>query len=450
MQFWTEFLALKEKELGKDIVEKWLKPLKVTYFNEAHLHLEANDTFQAQWFNEYIKPKLKDELKNQRNKPIKVYIKVANKSSRVRAKDFGQADQYSPKMDVIDPTHNLEQFVEFDQNKIALKIARDFKRQKSPIYNPIYFYGETGIGKTHLLHAIYHVCTQNKSKVIYVRLKTFMENMVRAIKFSQMPQFRKLYREVDILIIDDVDQLSNKTATQEELFHTFNALHTQNKQIIVGSTCNPQQLKSIEPRLISRFEWGIVIPLQNPSDVQLKRILDSKVKALNFPLVQTSKDFLVKRFNKNPQILQRALNTLILRSHLKMPQGKKMRSSYLSPESISLLLKDMIQKQAQEEITLERILDIVAHYFGIQPQDILGKSQARECAQPRQICMYFCREFLKHPYMKIGKLFARDHSTVMSSVKQIEQNLRQKPDLDSSRCVVALKETLVKSHKQLV
>lgn len=450
MRSWNEFLEKKEESLGKGTIDKWLKSLKVLNYDAANLYLEATDTFQAQWFDEYIRPCLKDELRNENNRQIKVHVQVANKSAQIKSPKFSESvDQYQPFNDPIDPLHTLDQFVYSDQNKILLKLFSDFEsftKTSTPIYNPIYIYGSQGVGKTHLLQSVYHLLKNQELRVHYVRLKTFMNNMVKAIKASKMSLFRSFYRDVDALIIDDIHDLSHKSATQEELFHTFNALHIEGKQLILASNCNPQQLKAIEPRLMSRFEWGIVLPLNKPQEPELKAILDSKIKQLNFPLDAHAKDFLVKRFSKSPQTLQRAFSALVLRAHLKLPQGKKLKSSYLNSQSMELLLSDLIQEQEEEKVTTDRILDKVSHYFGIRHQDILGKSQSRECAFPRQICMYFCREFLKMPFMQIGRFFSRDHSTVMSSVKQVQKSLSN-PEQDASKVVLALQEAILPHQK---
>lgn len=443
MRSWNDFLLLKEKELGRATIEKWLLSLKVLNYDAGNLYLEASDSFQAQWFDEYIRPSLKNDFCSESGRPIKVHVQVRNKALMPRpVKTEPEPHRYEPDLDPIDPQNTFDELIHFEQNKILFKLFGEFKNYSAPIYNPIYIYGMAGMGKTHLLQAAYHLLKDQNLNVLYVRLPTFMENMVKAIKASKMPEFRRFYRDVDVLIVDDIHQLSHKNATQEEFFHTFNALHIEGKQILLSANCNPQQLKAIEPRLMSRFEWGIVLPLNRPRDNELKEILDAKIKQLNFPLDDHAKDFLVKRFSKSPQVLQRALSALVLRAHLKLPQGKKLKSSYLSAQSMELLLSDLIQEQEQATVSSDRILDKVANYFGIKRADILGKSQSRDCALPRQISMYFCRELLKMPFMQIGRLFSRDHSTVMSSVKQVQKGLKD-PENNLSSTMVALQELIV-------
>ncbi len=213
------------------------------------------------------------------------------------------------------------------------------------------------------------------------------------------------------------------------------------KQIILSSNLSPQQLKEIEPRLISRFEWGIVLPLQPPTPQELKKILNKKLSEVNISISSQSKDFLIEKFSKNPKVLSQALSALILRAHLKLPQGQSVNPDNLTPEAIERLLADLIKKEQKSKITVERIIDLIAIYFGVKIEDILGKSQSRDCVLPRQMSMFFCREYLKLPYMKIGRIFSRDHSTVMSSVKQIQKNINHSEN-DSSQLVAALKQRI--------
>lgn len=448
MRLWTDYLEKKEVTLGQKTVDKWLRSLKVKDYDAANLYLEASDTFQAQWFEEYIRPSLPLEFKSENGRQIKVHLEVQNrKNIQAIEKDSKQKEDFSFPDDSIEPQHTLESFVFNKKNRILQSLSEQFTSfsTTSLPYNPIYIYGKKGLGKTHLLQAITHSLREQKVKAHYVRLTSFMDHMVKAMKTSKMLEFRKHYRACDVLLVDDLEHLSYKSATQEEFFHTFNALHNEGKQIVLGASYSPGQLKSIEPRLVSRFEWGIVLPLNPPEEPDLGRILDTKIKQLNFPLNSQAKNFLIKRFSNHPHILQKALNALVLRAHLRLPQGKKLKSSYLTTGSLEMLLSDFIQKQESVQINEERILSKVSHFFGLRRQDILGKSQSRECAWPRQICMYFFRELLKMPYMQIGRFFDRDHSTVMSSVRQVLKNLED-PSHESFKVVHALKEKITQSR----
>lgn len=446
MRAWDQYLKALEKELGTETVNKWIRSLRIVNFDAANLQLEAADTFQAQWFNEYVLPKAQKDFTNENNRRVKIHLQVANKKPLTKSKEEAKAS--SPFQifitDPLDAEYTFENLVSLPQNKIVYKLLSDFKSydvSETPNYNPIYIFGSEGIGKTHLLQATCHLLQAGGARVTYVKLPTFTQNMVVAIKSGQMADFRKFYRKSDVLIIDDIHHLANKSTTQEELFHTFNALHIEEKQIILSSHLSPGELKNIEPRLISRFEWGIVMPLKGPSPSQLKKILNKKCEEVKFSLSSLAKDFLIQKFSKSPKVLSRALSALILRAHLKLPQGNTIAAGELSPESIENLLSDLIKQEVKSAITVDHIIALIAQYFGVQIEDILGKSQSREYVLPRQISMFFCREHLKLPFMKIGRIFSRDHSTVMSSVKQVQKKILHK-ERDSSKVIFALKKKI--------
>lgn len=451
MRAWNDYLRALEQELGVDNINRWARTLKVINYDAANLYLEAQDSFQAQWIQEYLLPQARNHLRNENNRLVKIHLQVAQK--KPLAKSDLEAPSDTPQSpfitDPIDPAYTFESFVETSQNKMIYKLFLNLKQaaQDPPSYNPIYLFGVEGIGKTHLLQAYAQTLKKLNLRVNYVKLPTFTQNMVMAIKSEQMANFRKFYRECDVLIVDDVHHLANKNATQEEFFHTFNTLHITGKQIVLSSHSSPQQLKNIEPRLISRFEWGIVLPMHPPSQTEFKKILNKKLEEVHLSLNSDSKDFMLKTFSKNPQILSSALSALILRAHLKLPQGKLMDPRELTPTAIEHLLSDLIKKEKEATITPDYIIDHIAHYFGVKMEDVLGKSQSRECVLPRQMSMYFCREHLKLPYMKIGDIFSRDHSTVMSSVKQIQKNSRE-PNHSTSQIITALKQAIFPYNKQ--
>lgn len=426
MRAWENYLKALEHELGKATIDKWARGLKVLHFDAANLYLEASDSFLAQWFHEYIYPKARKNFVNENGRPIKIHLKTPQSQTAAKKEDVLDNEPKANLFitDPLDSSYTLDKLIENAQNKIIYKLISEFESfnpLSPPTYNPIYIYGPSGIGKSHLLQGAAHLLMAQNVKVRYVKLTTFTHNMVQAIKTSNMVAFREFYRDCQVLIVDDVHHLAQKSATQEEFFHTFNALHIDGKPILLSSEFSPQNLKQIEPRLISRFEWGIVLPMKSPTAMEMQAILDQKLNEVNTSLSEPTKAYLIDTFSTTPQSLSRALSALLLRAHLKTPQGSSLNPSLLTPEEAEKLLTDLIKKEAKSKVTVERILGEIADYFGVQVEDILGKSQSRECALPRQISMYFCRQHLNMPYMKIGRIFSRDHSTVMSSVKQIEK-----------------------------
>lgn len=304
--------------------------------------------------------------------------------------------------DPLDLEMSLDHFLVSPQNQMAFKLCLEIER---PPFNPIYLYGPKGSGKTHLLMG---AAARSQKQPFFVTAETFTEHVVRAIRTGTMREFRKTYRSIDALLIDDIDLLARKSATQEEFFHTFNALHTAGKPIVLSASSPPSQLSEIEPRLMSRFEWGISIGVGKGDPAA---ILKKKAALWKFPLSEETASFLLLKFPSNPIL---ALQALVLRAKEKLP---------LHECEIEVLLSDLLKK---ETATPEAIIAAVAAHFDIKNSDLLGKSQTRACAFPRQIAMYLCRERLNLPLQKIGKLFGRDHSTVITSVEQIKKGIQEK------------------------
>ena len=434
MRAWEEFLAQHEKELGKETVDKWLRPLKMVRFDACNLYLEASDSFKALWFEEHMRSRVQKGLYNNNHKQIKVHVSITaqknnawERPKKKSASTTTTSHSFSLHFDEIDPEASFENYVTSQSNLLAYKLLDDScsleKNDQAPLhFNPIYLYGRSGTGKTHLLMATAAKLKKSGKKALYVRAETFTEHVVEAIRTAEMQNFRKAYRNVDALLIDDIEIFSRKGATQEELFHTFNTLHVEGKQIILSGGLPPGDLKFIEPRLISRFEWGIVLPLQMPPKEQMRQVLLQKAQKVHFPLEEGVISFLLERFGGSAKTMIRALDALILRTHLNQGVGKPSALS-ISVKSAQNTLKDLIQEEERAVLTPGKIIRIVAEYYGIRMDDILSKSQARECALPRQIAMHLCRQQLNIPYMKIGDIFARDHSTVMASVKQVQKGL---------------------------
>lgn len=435
MRAWEQFLKKQDKELGEETVDKWLRSLNIHHYDACNLYLEAADTFQAVWFEEHVRVKTNDELVNNNGKKIKVHLSVANTAPAVNIKGKSKkkniasdSPSFTFSFDALNPLNTFDQFVLTEENLLTYKLLREmvspqFKDHATSTQigtlNPIYLYGSHGSGKTHLLMSMANLFEAQGLKTVYTRAEAFTDHVVSAIRAGEMSRFRQAYRNIDVLLVDDVHVFSRKGATQEEFFHTFNTLHLEGKQIILSADCAPQELHLIEPRLVSRFEWGIVLQLKPLKAEEMQQLLKSKAKAMDFPLSSSMLEFLLESFKSNPKALIRALEALILRLHL----GSEESSVKLNITTAKTLLADLLLEEEKSAITAEKIVHATAEHYGILTDDILGKSQKRECAMPRKLAMHLCRDVLKLPYMKIGDLFGRDHSTVMSSIKHIQEGL---------------------------
>lgn len=399
MKEWEQFLSQLEQELGPHIVKKWVPPL--ARFDAANIYLETKDSFQASWFEEHVRPRLKGFV-NHNQRPIKVHL-LTEKKGEVKPQENRGGLSFS--QTPIDPEMTLENFIPETSNLVAYKLLSE----GSP-FNPVYLSGPSGSGKTHLLMGTAIALKKTGKKVFFIRAEAFTEHVVQAIRLGQMQEFRKIYRDIDALIIDDIHIFSRKGATQEEFFHTFNTLHTIGKMVLISAQVPPSQLQEIEPRLISRFEWGISLEIGKTAPLP---ILKKKAALWKIDLSEELTRWLVQKFPKNPIL---ALQALAFRS----------KGAPLTQLIAERLLKDLIEKEEEEALTPAKIVKNVANHYGITSEDILGKSQMREVAHPRQMAMYLCRQKLNLPYQKIGEIFNRDHSTVMSSIKQIQKALEEK------------------------
>lgn len=447
MKAWENFLKLQEIELGKETVTKWLAPLKITRFDACNLYLESVDSFQVLWFEEHIRPKIKTRLLNSNNKQIKVHLSVCNQKIKEQTSQNNNRGESAPppfkiSFDTIDPSCKFENFIVNEGNELAVKVLaetvgyclenRTYEKVKSSdlLFNPIYIFGEVGTGKTHLLMTASHAMRRQGLNVIYARAETFTEHVVTAIRAGEMSTFRQAYRNVDALIIDDVHIFSRKGATQEELFHTFNTLHLLRKPIILSANCKPNDLAHVEPRLISRFEWGISLELKPHTKQQTQDILQRKAESLKFSLRPAIAEYLAETFHSTTYAI-RSLEALILRSHL-LKKTVDFSPTTLTIPMVKNTLKDLILDEEQKALTPQKIIKLVAEYYGITTENILGKSQTRDCAVPRKMAMYLVREKLGMPFIKIGDIFQRDHSTVMTSINDIKKLLEKKDETMSS------------------
>jgi chromosomal replication initiator protein len=405
MKAWEDLLSSLEKEIGADTVNEWLRPMKVSRFDAGNLYLEATP-FQISWFDEQIRPRIEGLFRSNNQRPIKIHWDAAKKTKKNTPREL--AFQIAP--DPIENEYSIESYQCDAANAMAYQIAIDLASGEKSGFNPVFISGPSGSGKTHLLMGVALALSKAGKKVFYVQAQSFTEHVVQAIRLGLMKDFRNAYREIDVLILDDIHLFARRSATQEEFFHTFNALHTLGRQMIISAQEPPNLLQDIEPRLISRFEWGIALKLDPPSSAQLHKILEHKAHLLDLDAPPELFEFLLSRFPSHPKASIEALHAIALRS----PKNFNLAN-------IERILSDLLEREKQALLTPDKIIKQTAIYFGIRVEDLTGNSQMREFAQPRQIAMFLCRKLLKMPFQGIGRLFDRDHSTVMTSIRQIEQ-----------------------------
>ncbi len=428
MRAWEQFLSEQEKELGSETVNKWLRSLQVVRFDAGNLYLEAKDAFQILWFEEHLRKKVQDCFLNNNHRHIKVHIALRASEDPPKKKKNVSVPKPTPAIapseivfNGLDPHCTFDTFIK-PPGHLPFTVLTNCSQSKELFFNPIYVCGPAGTGKSHLLMATAHTLQAMGKRVIYAHAETFTDHVVKAIRASDMTLFRQSYRNADTLIMDDVHLLAKKWATQEEFFHTFNTLHLAQRQIILSASCPPGELQFIEPRLVSRFEWGIVLTLDAMQKEELKHVLEMKCMVLKCPLNNRVMAFLLETFGSNAKVLCRALEALVLRIHLH-PTAKRGSTTQLTVAFVEQQLADLIREEKQAAVTSTKVVQRVAEHYGLRAEDLLGKAQTRECVQPRQIAMYLCRTLLRMPFPKIGQLFSKNHSTVISSVRVIQKEI---------------------------
>jgi chromosomal replication initiator protein len=427
MYAWHKFLEKLKNEIGSEIVTKWISTLRIIKFDACNIYLEVSDAFQFEWIEEHLLARAEEEFLNNNGQPIKIHLQLKDKEG---VKKLTPEKKLSPsfslefKPDELDNHHSFSSFYVSGNNDLCYKFLFNLScseeiEEKSRIplasFNPILIHGPSGSGKTHLLMACAKAFLKNGQNAFFIRSQTFTSHVVNAFRLSSLYQFRNTYRKVNILLVDDIHLIAGKSATQEEFFHTFNTLHSQGSQIIITSNVPPPQLKDMEERLISRFEWGISLPLNKAHPEGMRLILDTKEKAYSISFDEKTKDFLLENCTSAKEI-EEAIQTIILRA------DHSSDHKHPSLDMVKGWISDLISQRKKNQLNPILIVETIAKHFGLFSNDILGKSQTRECSLPRQIAMYLCRERLKISYQKIGEMFGgRDHSTVMTSVKSIER-----------------------------
>jgi chromosomal replication initiator protein len=411
---WTAFLEKQKDKLGEETLNRWAKSLKIVNFDAGNLYLEASDPFQLDWFEQYLRPLLKTSFQNMNGRPIRVYVSLAGNDKAPAKKRWKPPLDLTP--DPIFSTCTFATYFAGEGNHINLQLFQEALTKKS--FNPIYLQGPPGTGKTHLLMSACHWFREKGLRYFYVKADRFTEHIVAAIRSGAMIQLRKLYREHDVLVIDNVETLANRSASQEELFHTFNTFHLAGKPILLAGTKIPSQMAGIEPRLTSRFEWGLMLSLSPMAENDRSHYFEKRLLQKGISLEPSLRQHCLSLFH-SVSLLNRAIDILEVRIKNEKPTNA----------IFQIWFKILLQEQERKAITAEVILKSVSEHFDILLTDLQGKSQTQEMATPRQIAMYLCRKELHLPFMKIAELFSRDHSTVMTSVKLIEKRLEDTPPI---------------------
>lgn len=318
----------------------------------------------------------------------------------------------------LNPNYTFDTFVVGNNNNLAHAASLAVAETPGHVYNPLFIYGGVGLGKTHLMQAIAHFIIANDPslKVLYVTSETFTNELIDSVKNQKNSEFREKYRNIDVLLIDDIQFIIGKESTQEEFFHTFNALYQDSKQIVITSDKPPKEMETLTERLRTRFEMGLPVDIQIPTYETKMAILNKKAELGGYDIPYEVKDFVANHIKSSIRELEGALTKLSAFSTLS--------HSPITVEFAEETLKDLITPDAKKEVTPELIIEIVADHFGITPADILSKKRNADIVYPRQIAMYLCRQMTTVPLQSIGKALGnKDHTTIMYGADKIAKEV---------------------------
>lgn len=442
-EVWNDILAFLEHRLNKHIFDSWFRPIQFEDLDNETMTLQLRaGQVTIDWVSIYYSQLLYQTLTefglsdytiewtvdptaveagDEDEADSELYLELQKPAAMAASQAFNRPTASTNFVDIepvessLNQKYTFEKFVVGTSNQFAHAAAQAVAEAPGKAYNPLFLYGGVGLGKTHLMHAIGHaIKAQSRHlRVAYITSEKFMNELINAIRFDKTQTFRDKYRSIDVLLMDDVQFMAGKERTQEEFFHTFNALYNDQKQIVISSDCPPREIPTLEERLHSRFEWGLIADIE-PPDLETKvAILKRKADLDGIDLQDEIAIFIASKIKSNVRELEGSLVRLVAISSLRgIPISK-----LLAQEA----LKNIIDAERPEGLTMERIAKIVASHYNLTVEEMKSKNNSQAIAMPRQVAMYLCKRLTKHSFPEIGREFGgKHHTTVMHSVDKID------------------------------
>ncbi|MGL5648003.1 MAG: chromosomal replication initiator protein DnaA [Clostridium sp.] len=433
-QLWEKTLNIIKGEMSEVSFNTWIKSCEPLSINNNTIKISVPNTFTQDILEKRYKDLIINSIKACCSKLYNIEFLVASEIGTIEEKENTSSKKKREKseenlnpndeMNNLNPKYTFDSFVIGNSNRFAHAASLAVAEAPAKAYNPLFIYGGVGLGKTHLMHAIGHYILQNnsKAKVVYVSSEKFTNELINAIRDDKNEEFRNKYRNIDVLLIDDIQFIAGKERTQEEFFHTFNALHEANKQIILSSDRPPKEIPTLEDRLRSRFEWGLIADIQVPDFETRMAILKKKADVDNLIVANEVMVYIATKIKSNIRELEGALTRIIAYSSL--------TNRAITVDLATEALKDIISKKQGKHVTIEIIQDIVASYFNLRIEDLKSQRRTRNVSHPRQIAMYLSRKLTDMSLPKIGEEFGgRDHTTVIHAYEKISDNLTKDESL---------------------
>ena len=435
-ELWEKTLNIIKGEMSEVSFNTWIKSCEPISLTDNTIKISVPNSFTQDILEKRYKDLIANSIKSICSKLYNIQFLISSEiqneeDTSTKAPDITKNDKTIIVNDemstTLNPKYTFDSFVIGNSNRFAHAASLAVAEAPAKAYNPLFIYGGVGLGKTHLMHAIGHYMIQNNPniKVEYVSSEKFTNELINAIKHDKNEEFRNKYRKVDVLLIDDIQFIAGKEGTQEEFFHTFNALHDADKQIILSSDRPPKEIPTLEDRLRSRFEWGLIADIQVPDFETRMAILKKKADVEKLNVTNDVMVYIATKIKSNIRELEGALIRIVAYSSL--------TNREITVDLASEALKDIISKKQGKHITINLIQDVVASYFNLRIDDLKSQRRTRNIAYPRQIAMYLSRKLTDMSLPKIGEEFGgRDHTTVIHAYEKISENLNTDETLQNT------------------
>ena len=422
MDTWQQVLDIVEKKINQQSYNTWFKPTQLIKRDDKALYVRVPNTFFQDWLNDHIDVVLEAAQLAGIGDINVIYITEKGPTELAGFPSQGKLD-FESIDNTLNPKYTFDTFVVGSSNQFAHAAALAVAEKPSKAYNPLFLYGGVGLGKTHLMHAIGQMIKLNNKqlRLTYVSTEKFTNEVINAIRYDKMLSFNERYRNNDVLLIDDIQFIAGKERTQEVFFHTFNSLYDTHKQIIISADCPPREIPTLEERLHSRFEWGLIADIQ-PPDLETKvAIIKKKAERQNITIPDNVALYIASKIKSNIRELEGALVRLIAYCSLK---GSEITLS-MAQETLHDILGP-----GEKAITIEMIQKAIADHFKMRVQELKSKNNSKSVALPRQICMYLCKKLTGASLPQIGREFGdKHHTTVLHSVTKIDQMIQRDREL---------------------
>ncbi|MBQ3198812.1 MAG: chromosomal replication initiator protein DnaA [Firmicutes bacterium] len=444
-ELWPQIITELRNHLSQNAVDHWFMNVLAVDKKQSSLYLKVYSNEQAEWMESHYGQILHEIVTKIAQEKLDIIYYIGDNMEAAERKPQEAPAEYrtspyikpaNPNANRFNPRYNFESFVVGTSNRFAHAAALAVADRPAKNYNPLFIYGGSGLGKTHLMHAIGHRVTQNNpnANILYISTETFTNEFISAVRQGNIEKFKLRYRNADILLIDDIQFLAGKETTQEEFFHTFNALYEQGKQIVISSDRHPKEIATLEERLRSRFEGGLITDVQQPDLETRIAILQYKAEMENLKITEDSIAYIATNIPSNIRELEGALNRV---KYYAMVNGSPIINLALT----ETVMEDLLPNKKKQALTPALIKDSVASYFGLQSSDLASPRRDQSITKPRHIAMYLCQTLLNMSLNEIGDNFGkRDHTTVLHGTKKITADL--KTDINLQKNIKDLTEMI--------